>query len=650
MKQFLQFCYDYFHTYDITTEVIMVFIVLLIDGIMLFSKPNKSYMYKILKHGFTFGLMTMVSHIVMLGETILMRRNYNMKIFNVSYFIYSTCYVLVLDFIFVYHTQLSYKRRSQRRYITLMAILFAVIWDYLLLKPMFQGKLLIYENGIYTMSVESDSYIMCSLICGLIIAATTIANRKYIARIIFWGSIIFTPLVVLAVVAQKYFHTAYFICATYVLPFVIYFMLFHSNIYNEVTGCQGEVSYKSFLRKNLNEGRDFIQISVYASKLEGRELSSIEHIVYHVGNYLSRAIEKLDPRVRVYSLSDYEYAILCPCRNEETAEILKRKLIEILTTPVNVNGKEISTVMNFLISKRYDCITELEEQLDLLFLYKQKFENYDVNQFIYITEDDAKKYKRYSLIKRNLLDIKNNNSIDDERILLYLQPIYKLEPKGFRTAESLMRMQIAGEMIYPDEFIPVAEFTGCIHALTRIILYKVARQTVLMKQNCDFDALTVNVSTIELTDPNVSEEFMGIIRHAGAKTENIRMEITESTSITDYSVVISNIKRMNKMGISFYLDDFGTGYSNMDRVLSIPFKTIKFDKSLMYRAISDKRTEELFNFLAKFFKQAGLSLVVEGVEDEHQKNFVKAAGFDFIQGYLYSKPLPAQDAIKFFLK
>lgn len=641
---------SFFAFYNIATEIAMILVVVVFKGIIFFSNPEKTKQYKVLHLGLMFAFLIMVLHIMLLGETIIMRTTHRIIFLNIIYTLYSIFYVLELICILIYQNQLSFKRRIQHKGQLISLCFLALLWLVLLLTPMFNHKLVEYKDGNYLLTTYSDAYVLCSFICGIVMLIITILNRNDVSRIVYYGSIVFGPIIILVTIAQFHFHNAYFICATYTLPFIIYFTLFHSNKYNDISGCQGYDAYKTYLNDCIDDNCKFIHITAIAPKLTGRNLSGLNDIIIYMTNNLSRSIEKVDKNIRVYNLAADNYVIVCKVQNDSQGERIVKKLISLMSDSVIVKTKSIKMVLNTIISTNYDNITNADEYVALVNQKTRQFQNLDSNQTLYITEEDVIKYKKNALLEKCLFDIKQNDNLDDERILLYVQPIHDINKNEFRTGESLMRLKIDGTLYFPDDFIPIAESIDCIHTLTRVILHKVSKLTVQMNKEYDFDALTVNVSTIEMTSPTVVDEFMTIIKNVGAKPENIRMEITESTSINNYDQVITNIKKLKEMGISFYLDDFGTGYSNMDRVLSIPFKTIKFDKSLMYKAIEDKTTEELFLFLANYFKKNGLSLVTEGVENDEHRNFVTSAGFDYIQGYYYSKPLPAEEALEKFSK
>ena len=126
------------------------------------------------------------------------------------------------------------------------------------------------------------------------------------------------------------------------------------------------------------------------------------------------------------------------------------------------------------------------------------------------------------------------------------------------------------------------------------------------------------------------------------------MEITESIFIDNYEMVMQNMLALARAGIKFYLDDFGTGYSNLTNVISLPFSTIKMDRSLVLAMEEGQKGVSLFFDLVSTFKGVGFKILVEGVETNNQNYLVERAGVDYIQGFLYSRPLPPDECVELF--
>ena len=117
-----------------------------------------------------------------------------------------------------------------------------------------------------------------------------------------------------------------------------------------------------------------------------------------------------------------------------------------------------------------------------------------------------------------------------------------------------------------------------------------------------------------------------------------------------YDAVLYNMEKMNDAGIMFYLDDFGTGYSNLERILTCPFETIKFDKSMLYKGMTDKAMDSIVTTMVDVLKESDKVMLVEGVETEEQSEYSINRGFDFIQGFKYAKPQPIEKLEGYFPK
>ena len=197
-------------------------------------------------------------------------------------------------------------------------------------------------------------------------------------------------------------------------------------------------------------------------------------------------------------------------------------------------------------------------------------------------------------------------------------------------------------------FIPIAEESGCVHVLTCIILNQVCRAVESLAEYYDFDAISINVSSKELSHASMYQDYLEIIERYDIDVSKIRMEITETAMFENYEQASDNMKILNKEGIQLYLDDFGTGYSSLERIMNCPVKTIKFDKSILYKSLDDDRMDDILTYMIEVLKKNGFITLVEGVEDESQNQYSVNRGFDFIQGYHYAKPGPIEDLKNYF--
>ena len=146
------------------------------------------------------------------------------------------------------------------------------------------------------------------------------------------------------------------------------------------------------------------------------------------------------------------------------------------------------------------------------------------------------------------------------------------------------------------------------------------------------------------------DDLMEIIGQYDFDPSNIRLEVTESAMFEDYDIATRNMQELTNQGIQFYLDDFGTGYSSLERVMNCPFKTIKFDKTLLYKALDDDKMDDIVTYMIEVFKKNGFVTLVEGVEDECQNQYSVDHGFEYVQGYHYAKPEPIEEIKKYFTR
>ena len=286
----------------------------------------------------------------------------------------------------------------------------------------------------------------------------------------------------------------------------------------------------------------------------------------------------------------------------------------------NVNYKIVAIQNNPVITN----IHKLNSMSDYLF---NKIYNETGNQCYLATDKDYREFHENYKIEQLLLDIRNQNNLDDERVLCYAQPIFSVNENSFRTAEALMRL-----------------------SLTMIMINKVCRIVKEFESKYDFDAITINCSSSELSNRDLFDELMSIINNNNINPQHIRLELTESAIFDDFNMVLRNMEKLNQSGIKFYLDDFGTGYSNLERIIGCPFYTIKFDKSLLYKSLDSTAVSDIVSHLTSVFKEQGFILLIEGVENDEQADYSIGKGFDYIQGYKYAKPQPVINLKDYFNK
>ncbi len=232
-----------------------------------------------------------------------------------------------------------------------------------------------------------------------------------------------------------------------------------------------------------------------------------------------------------------------------------------------------------------------------------------------------------------------------ERLLLYYQPQVDHEGR-LLGAEALARWPHAQKgMISPSEFIPVAESTGLILPLGALMLQVACRQLASWSTDPATERLTIaiNVSALQMRQKNFVEEVRRIIERTGANPCRLKIELTESTLVSNVDDVIAKMDKLKEIGIGFSLDDFGTGYSSLSYLKRLPLDQLKIDRSFVKDVLVDPNDAAIAQMIIALSKSLGLSVIAEGVETEEQYAFLAQHGQLNYQGYLFGRPLPAED-------
>ncbi len=274
-----------------------------------------------------------------------------------------------------------------------------------------------------------------------------------------------------------------------------------------------------------------------------------------------------------------------------------------------------------------------------------------------VVEDGVRPYAFFDeameerIIRENLIDQELREAIDnpDSGIIhLAYQPLIQGRTERVVAFEALARMNSKHyDFVPPLEFIEIAEKNGLMVSLGQIILEKALHFVGLSEELGYSIRIAVNISTIQV----LQEDFVDMVRGALVKTgidpSHLELEITESVFLSSYDLVNSKLRQLRKLGVQIAIDDFGTGYSSFARLKELHVDTVKIDQYFVRRisTLPDEQliTGDIINMVHKF----GLTTVAEGVETARERDYLRGAGCDLLQGYLYSRPLPEEKALSY---
>lgn len=262
---------------------------------------------------------------------------------------------------------------------------------------------------------------------------------------------------------------------------------------------------------------------------------------------------------------------------------------------------------------------------------------------IRISEEMNQSANRIFVAERALNTALQNNAVE-----VFYQPIFSAESGKINSAEALARIRGAdGKYIMPDEFIAIAERNGSISRLGEQVFEKVCQFIA----NHDMDEMgmeyiEVNLSPIQCRRSNTAQNYINIMDRYRIPPSFINIEITE-TADSENEYVMANINQFISHGIRLSLDDYGTGYSNLIHTLSLPFTIIKLDKAIVHAYFYGRHS--ILEALIANFSQLGKKLVAEGVETPEMADALIKFGCHYLQGFLYSVPIPEEEFADFML-
>ena len=246
--------------------------------------------------------------------------------------------------------------------------------------------------------------------------------------------------------------------------------------------------------------------------------------------------------------------------------------------------------------------------------------------------------------KRYKMESDMRDGIPKGEFVPFYQPQYGIRGSNLVGFEVLARWNHpGGELIEPTEFIPLAETTGLISQLS----FSVMRQAFVDAKDWDHSLiLAVNISPVQLSDPNLDKQIMKILVETGFPAQRLELEITESSLLEDTALVLSTITSLKALGIRISLDDFGTGYSSMTQLKAFPFDRIKIDRSFVFSMLDNDESAAIVKSIASLATALNVPITAEGIESDEMRGYLDEIGSMDGQGWLYGRATSKEELIK----
>ena len=363
-----------------------------------------------------------------------------------------------------------------------------------------------------------------------------------------------------------------------------------------------------------------------------------DHILKEVGNRLAGAVRDGDTVAR-YGGDEF-VAVLADLAQEEDAANAVRKLMAAMAASFTVAGRDI--VVNASLGVAV-CPRDGEEQAVLLrnadtALHRAKEAGRNTFQF-YAAEMNQRLMVRLNL-ERDM-----RRALENGEFLLHYQPQVNLASGAITGVEALVRWrQPERGIVSPGEFIPLAEETGLIVPLGEWVLREACRQAKAWRDaGLPEIVMSVNLSARQFRQPGLTQTILGVLAETGLEARFLEMEITESMVMHDPGSAIAVLNELRQHGITFAMDDFGTGYSSLNYLKRFPIHKLKIDQSFVRNIPADPDDAAIANAVIKLGHGLKLTVIAEGVETTEQRAFLRKHGCDEMQGYLFSRPVPAEE-------
>jgi diguanylate cyclase (GGDEF)-like protein len=244
-------------------------------------------------------------------------------------------------------------------------------------------------------------------------------------------------------------------------------------------------------------------------------------------------------------------------------------------------------------------------------------------------------------------------AIENQELCVYYQPIVSVANGELHGFEALVRWQHPDRgIVSPDDFIPLAEETGLILPLGLNVLREACLQLRKWHQHSFSDrdlVISVNLSGKQLTQPDLIERIEEVLRESQLQPWHLKLEVTESVVMENPEVAAVTLARLRGLGVLLSIDDFGTGYSSLSYLNRFPLNILKIDRSFISTMSHAEENLQIVKTIVTLAGNLGMQVIAEGVETEEQLTQLKLLKCQYAQGYLFSEPIPADQADLFIL-
>ncbi len=385
----------------------------------------------------------------------------------------------------------------------------------------------------------------------------------------------------------------------------------------------------------------FIDLDNFKTVNDGLGHAAGDSLLKQVAQRLNLRVRQEDTLGRL--AGDEFVLILEHLRHPQQAGLVAAAILETLSQPFTLDGgQQVYVRASIGISMYPDDgqdESELVRNADAA-MYDSKRRGRNAFSFYTqsFTTDATERLRLETLLRR---------AVEERAFTLNYQPMVRLRDRRVIAVEALVRLAPTAydgqaSPLGPNQFIPVMEETGMIEALSEWVMEEACRQgRAWLDQGLDFGRMAINLSPAEIRRGRVVERLTAILERTGLPPERLEIEITESGLMESGAGVELFLQNLHALGVNLSIDDFGTGYSSLAYLKRFPVQQLKIDRSFVQDLPSNDSDGQLVSTMISMARGLKLHVVAEGVEMPYQEAFLSSLGCDVAQGFLYSRPVPA---------
>ena len=416
--------------------------------------------------------------------------------------------------------------------------------------------------------------------------------------------------------------------------------------HDALTDLPNRVLFREKMDDGLERVRAGEQLAVICLDLDGFKRVN-DTLGHSLGDALLRAVTERALRCvgdggTVARLGGDEFAVLqLAVEHQDQSAALANILINAIAEPYDLDGQEVRIGASIGIAMAPTDGSEAGELLKKAdtALYQAKHQGRGVFRF-FDSQMDRSRGTRHAM-EQDL-----NNALAQGQFELFYQPVINIQSGRVTACEALLRWRHPTKgLIMPAEFISLAEETGLIVPLGQWVLRQACKEASTWPREI---AIAVNLSAVQLRRRNLVEVVIGALASSGLPASRLELEVTESVLLVENDRAFSTFHELRDLGIRIAVDDFGTGYSSLSYLRKYPFDKIKIDRSFVREWPNQKKEcAAIIKAIAGVGNSLGMTTTAEGVETDEQLEVVRAEGCTEVQGYLFSRPRPANEISDF---